>query len=86
MLEDGDVSGADGNDREMKENCTERIRLALEVAKSVEKLHATQAAKKLAVQGKRDTTTYNLVLAEVRDEGRRALAALNQHKKEHGCG
>jgi hypothetical protein len=58
--------------------------LAREVVKSVEAVYKAKADLDSATKSKKDTAPFKAVLAETRIAERKAVAALNAHRKEHG--
>jgi hypothetical protein len=54
-------------------------------ATAVKKVLSAKAAWERAVTGKKDIAYYDDALSEARKDERLAVAALDQHRKEHGC-
>ena len=65
--------------------CLERLRLTQAIIKTVQNVHAASACYRLALRAERDTTSDALALEKARAADLEALAALEQHRKEHGC-
>jgi hypothetical protein len=65
--------------------CVEQARLSDIVAKAVRAVNSVKLEQTQAWKEKRDTVPFAAVLAQARIAERRAVAALDQHKKEHGC-
>ena len=65
--------------------CEQREALASEVVKSVEAVYKGKANLDSATKSKRDTAPFKAALAETRIAERKAVAALNEHRKDHGC-
>ena len=55
------------------------------VVKAVEKNYSAKAAQDRAIKEMKDARPFSTELANARAEERRAVAALDKHKKEHGC-
>ena len=66
-------------------NCPVRLRLSSAVATAVHDLYAAKIERDRAVSAKQDTTPSDAALAEARKAERLAVAALNEHRKEHHC-
>ena len=65
--------------------CEEQVRLAREVAKAVEGVYDAKAGQGRAAKEGRNIADLALILAEARKTEREAVAALDTHRKEHGC-
>jgi hypothetical protein len=65
--------------------CPERRALSDAVVAAVEAVYFAEEARDLAVKEKRELDSCDLVLAGARLTETRTVAALNQHRKEHGC-
>lgn len=66
-------------------SCDEHARLAQAVAAASEAVYTSQTRADEAKRLKREGP-FRACLAEARRTGREAVAALNRHLKEHGCG
>ncbi len=55
------------------------------VVKAVEKVYAAKAEQARATKGKKDSGFLATALADARTEELQTVAALDRHKKEHGC-
>ena len=67
------------------QTCAERHRLTQAIIKAVQNVHAVTAGYRLALRTNQDTTSDALALEKARAADLEALAALEQHRKEHGC-
>lgn len=65
--------------------CPERLRLSEIVTKAVQANYAAKEEQDRAVKNKKDTASFALALARARRTESVAVAALNKHRKEHGC-
>lgn len=65
--------------------CVVRMKLAAIVTKVVRELYVANYDLKMVRALKQDDTKFVLQLAEARKAERRAIAAFDKHRKEHGC-
>jgi pantothenate kinase len=65
--------------------CKIVAKLAHDVADAVAKVYKARGRLDTAKGDKADTSPHIVALAGARKAGRSAIAALEQHKKEHGC-
>jgi hypothetical protein len=65
--------------------CPERTQLSEAVVKAVQDVYAAHSAYHLAIAEKRYTALTAVSLQDARTAERLAVAALDKHRKEHGC-
>jgi hypothetical protein len=65
--------------------CAERLRLGEAVLKAVQGAYAAHSNYHSAIRDKKDSTAESAALEDARRAESRAVAALEQHRKEHGC-
>jgi hypothetical protein len=65
--------------------CADCIRLKEVVLKAVEDVYAAHAAYHLALAEKRDSALHAVYLQDARTAELVAVAALDKHRKGHGC-
>jgi hypothetical protein len=67
------------------EPCSERTRLSHAIAQAVKDVDGAKADHDRARSEQKDTGPSAATLTEERKQARRLVAALDQHRKEHGC-
>jgi len=65
--------------------CEEQATLATAVVDAINKVYVAKGDLEAARRQKAETDQLVTTLNSARAEERRTVAALNQHKKEHGC-
>ena len=65
--------------------CSERIRLSQAIDQAAKEVDGAKADQDLARLEEQDIGPSTTVLNVARKQARRILAALDQHRKEHGC-
>jgi hypothetical protein len=65
--------------------CPQREIFAHEVVIAVQAVYKAKADFDAAAKSKTDTAPFSLPLAEARAAERKSVAALNAHRKVHGC-
>ena len=65
--------------------CSVHIGLAQAVAQAVKDVDMARGEQHRARIEGQDVERYTVALADVRKEARLLVAALNNHRKEHGC-
>jgi tetrahydromethanopterin S-methyltransferase subunit H len=68
-----------------EELCEEQSVLAQAVVGAVAKVNAAKRNLETIKESKVDAAPFIIALHNARAAGRRAVAALENHKKEHGC-
>jgi hypothetical protein len=67
----------------MEARCPENRRLAEDVVTAVSEVYTAKASEDQAKKSNEDLSPHALVMAWAQE--RRAVKALDAHKKEHGC-
>ena len=67
------------------EGCEVQGKLAHDVDNAIAKVNKARGRLDSAKANKADPEPHIVALAAARKAGRSAIAALGQHKKEHGC-
>lgn len=65
--------------------CAEELRLSYGVAKAVQENYAAKSAYDQAVRNRSSLDTSAATIIRARKAESAAVAALNEHRKEHGC-
>lgn len=65
-------------------SCGERKRLAATLTKAIQNVFQTKAADERA-RGSGERNLTSAALAEARKQEHAAMAALEKHRKDHGC-
>jgi hypothetical protein len=65
--------------------CSEHIRLSEAIAHAVKDVDAAKAEQGRARMESQDVEMYTVALADVRKQARLLVAALAEHRKQHGC-
>ena len=68
-----------------EQQCAEQARLSIAMRIAVQAVFVAKAEYNMAAKELRDTARYAALLADVRAAEDRAVKALDQHRKEHGC-
>jgi hypothetical protein len=69
----------------MNQSCDEKARLSDAVLKAVGRVCSAKVDYNCAIKEKRDIRGSQRPLADAQVEERRAVAALDKHKEDHGC-
>lgn len=72
-------------DSNPKVACPERLKLSNDVTLAIQKSYAAKADFERAAKQKKNTEALASALADARIAERAAIAALDKHRKEHGC-
>jgi hypothetical protein len=67
------------------EGCEVQAKLGHDVDDAIAKVNKARGRLDTAKANKADPEPHHVALAAARKAGRSAVAALDQHKKEHGC-
>jgi hypothetical protein len=69
----------------MPKGCAERIHLSEVVSKAVGNVYPAKARRDRTIRENGDVPAHEVAHSDARTSERRAVTALGQHKKDHGC-